>query len=439
MLSLVFTPIALMIGLCLYVRSPSRDYIAFAYWLWMLTPLYRRLADWQTAFQPISMIMLAPVLVSSLTMLTFVRKTRFPMPGITHCFLILIAVCCYGAVLGILQGAISATIFGLLNWLVPLTMAMHVLAFWRDAEAMARTLFRTLAWGGLVMGVYGVLQYFSPPPWDAYWMIASKMASIGRPEPQQVRLFSTMNSPVPLAVFMAACLLVLLSDSARNIRWIAAAPALAVFLLSLVRSSWGGLVVSILIMVIFSRTNVRIRYILIAVASTLVAVPLLTIGPIADSIQSRVATMYNLDSDDSFQTRAAIYAEMSGDLLGYLVGFGMGSTGISTRLANSDGALGETANFDSGLLNLLFVFGWAGFVFILTFFVLIWRMLRHCNVNDYSRIATAVFIGTCAQLLFANMFSGVLGMLVFPMAAIAVVQYAQARSFGWTGAAASRF
>lgn len=430
-LNLLFAPTALLIGLYLYLRFPSRDYIAFCYWLWMLTPFIRRLADWQSGFQPISPIMVAPVLVSSLTLLTLARTTRFPMPSVTQAFQILLAVCLYGTVLGLLQGGFAATAFSLLNWLIPITMALHILTFWRDAEEMARSLFRTLAWGALLMGIYGVLQYFQPQPWDIYWMLTSQMTSIGRPEPQGIRLFSTMNSPGPFGIFLMAGLLALLSGAARKIRWFAAAPALVAFLLTLARSAWGGLVIGLFVMLMFAKGKARVRYIMIATASLIVAIPLLAVGPIAERVQGRMETLTAIEEDNSFQVRVAIYADLSASILSNIFGYGMGSTGASTKLSTSDGELGEFGHFDSGILNLFYMFGLVGaFIFILGIVVILSNLFRFSDVNDWSRISTAIFIGVIAMNVFANTFSGVIGMLVFPMAALALVQYPYARNFG---------
>ena len=52
-------------------------------------------------------------------------------------------------------------------------------------------------------------------------MIYSQMKSIGSPEPQQVRVFSTMNSPVSFAMF-ATCGLLLFGFCRA---WLAARPA----------------------------------------------------------------------------------------------------------------------------------------------------------------------------------------------------------------------
>lgn len=420
-LNILFTPLATLIGLYIYVKSPSRAYISFCYWLWIFTPLVRRLADWQSSFQAISLIMLAPVLVNSISLLTLFRANNFPQASILQSFRLLIAICCYGALLGLLYGSTFATAFGLLNWLMPLAMGIHILVYWQDAEEVAKSIFQTMAWGSLVMGIYGIVQYFQPQPWDVYWVNAAQMASIGQPEPQKLRLFSTMNSPGPFAVFLSAGLLMLLSSVAKKIRWLAAAPALTAFMLTLVRSAWGGFAIGLVVMISFAKGRTKVRYLTAVAVLVILAIPLLTVGPIAESVQRRMDTISNLEEDNSFQTRMEIY-NISGEVSGLIVGHGIGSTGLSTKLSTDNGELSETGNFDSGVLNLFFVFGWAGIFFVIAFILVYYYAAIFASTNEYSQIAFAIFVGISAQNIFANVFTGNQGMLVFPLAALAISQ-----------------
>ena len=93
-----------------------------------------------------------------------------------------------GAVIRRMEGAGSMR---LLNALAPIALAIHILVLRRDADHAAGAVFGMLAWGGMIMGAYGVLQYLSPPPWDVAWMRAAEIASVGQPSPRQVRVFGT--------------------------------------------------------------------------------------------------------------------------------------------------------------------------------------------------------------------------------------------------------
>src|SRR4051812_25967911 len=63
---------ALVVGVLLYWRSPTL-YLGFTWWLWFLTPEVRRVVDYQSAWQPETPVMLAPILVTALAGLTALR------------------------------------------------------------------------------------------------------------------------------------------------------------------------------------------------------------------------------------------------------------------------------------------------------------------------------------------------------------------------------
>ena len=69
-LNLVFPAGSLVVGIFLYFRAPLL-YMGFSWWLWFLTPLVRRLADYRSGFNDPSPILLAPYLVSLITIITF--------------------------------------------------------------------------------------------------------------------------------------------------------------------------------------------------------------------------------------------------------------------------------------------------------------------------------------------------------------------------------
>lgn len=66
---------------------------------------------------------------------------------------------------------------------------------------------RLLPWLGIVVGAYGVIQFFWLPSWDREWMISSGLTSVGHPYPMQVRVFGTLESPGPFATFIGASML----------------------------------------------------------------------------------------------------------------------------------------------------------------------------------------------------------------------------------------
>ena len=137
--------------------------------------------------------------------------------------------------------------------------------------------------GMLVMGLYGMVQFFVMPQWDVLWMVGSQMSSQGEPVPYGVRVFSTMNSSGPFAFAMMGALVFVLAAPQR-IRWLAGAAGFISFCLCLVRSTWGGWVIALSIQLLQSSNRVRMRMIVSAVVLAGLSVPLLTVGPVADRL-----------------------------------------------------------------------------------------------------------------------------------------------------------
>jgi hypothetical protein len=89
-------------------------------------------------------------------------------------------------------------------------------------------------------------------------MLGSQMNSQGDAVPMGVRVFSTMNSSGPFAFAMMRAMVYVMAATHR-VRWVAAALGFFSLALSLVRSTWGGWVIALLIQLIKSNNKVRVR------------------------------------------------------------------------------------------------------------------------------------------------------------------------------------
>ena len=418
-LTWLFTPVALAAGLWLYARAPSRGFIAFCYMLWMVAPFVRRLADWQGGRHDLSPIMLAPALVTGLGLFSAMRAGPQLLGRGFLPFGVAAIVCLYGGLLGLSQGRGAAALFGLLNALAPIALAIHILVLRRDADHAAGAVFGMLAWGGMIMGAYGVLQYLSPPAWDVAWMRAAEIASVGQPSPRQVRVFATMNAPGPFAVMMSACLLAMLAGAGGRARWLGAPAGGVALVLSLVRSAWGGLIIGVGVLIALASAKRRLGYLAAACGLALATAPLAAFGA-AEAVGVRIGGLARLDQDVSLQRRAAFHAEMTMEVLANPLGQGLGGSGVATRLSTEGAALGARGAFDSGVLDLLFTYGWAGAVMLAAVIATVAGALRASWSGPGAQLAAAIVVGTTAQLLFFNVLGGATGMLVFPFAALAL-------------------
>lgn len=401
---------ALLVGVLLYLRHPAL-YVGFAWWVWFLTPEVRRLVDQQGGWNPESTVMLAPYLVAGLTFFTLIRHSPklqvspFLPIGVT------LAGIAYGFGMGVLGVGVSAATFDLLAYTVPVLVTFHLMVHWRDYPDYRRVTQHTFAWGLLVMGLYGILQFINPPEWDRVWMLNAPISSIGFPEPYGVRVFSTLNSPASFAVVVMAGMLVLLSGGGLQ-RWPALAAGLTSFLLSLVRSAWGGLVVGLLFLAAH-RGRSRLRLPAALAVIVLIVWPLVSYGPIAEVIEGRLQSFNTLQEDTSFGERLDLYATFAPRALSNVLGEGLGSTGVATKLNTEGGRLGEYGDLDSGLLAIPFVLGWPG-----TFLYaggLIWLLsyaLRGAKHPDlFAAASRGIAAAVLSQLVFGNSLVGVGGMV----------------------------
>jgi hypothetical protein len=322
----------------------------------------------------------------------------------------------YAFMIGVMSSGPLAATYDLANWLYPILIGFHIMAHTRQYPKYRDTIISTFIWGMLVMGGYGLIQFFIMPPWDALWMLGSQMNSQGDPVPMGVRVFSTMNSSGPFAFAMMGAMVYVMAATHR-VRWIAAALGFFAFALSLVRSTWGGWVIALLIQLVKSNNKVRVRIVASAVLLAGLCVPLLTVGPVAERMQARLNTLVNLSDDQSYAARNEFYATFAKTAFTDVSGEGMGATGTSTKLSNDGGQLGQYGNFDSGVMNIPFVLGWPGTLLYMS--GIVWLVVRAALAsfklrNDkFVSACLSLSLATFAMLVFTNSLVGTGGLLLF--------------------------
>jgi hypothetical protein len=225
-----------------------------------------------------------------------------------------------------------------------------------------------------------------------------------------------MNSSGPFAIAMMAALTFVMAGTQR-VRWIAGGLGFISFGLSLVRSTWGGWAIAMVLQLLKASNKVRLRIILGAAALVVLTVPLLTFGPIADRLGARLQSMTNLSEDNSYAARNEFYATFAATAFSDVTGEGFGATGTSTKLSNSNGDLGKYGNFDSGVMNVPFVLGWPGSLMYLSGVgILLARALRasfSLRDDKYAQACLSLAFATVGMIVFANSFVGTGGLLLF--------------------------
>jgi hypothetical protein len=391
LLRLVFPVAAFLVAVFLYPRSPVL-YLGFAWWIAFLSPLVRRLIDYQSGWVDPSPVLLAPFLVLMVTALAFVRTLPrlYRQGGLP--FILAIGAVVYALLIGIIQQSPKAVVVPLLNWITPILFGCYLFIHWRDYPRYRENLQRVFLWCVLITGVYGVLQYLIAPEWDRFWLVNAKALAFGTPEPLGIRVFSTMNSPGPFATVMMAGLLLLFSSRSQW-RFIAVSAGYLSFLLSLVRSAWLGWAVGLVTFIPTLKPKLQMRLVVSILVMAICVIPVINLEPFATAINNRLnsLTTVSTTSDVSYNDRLAGYSDFIGEALAELPGKGLGFT-------ISHGTIGSN---DSGILSLFFMFGWFGTIpYLCSIFLLFITLFRSSEgrSDPFIAAARAISLGVFAQI-----------------------------------------
>jgi len=354
LLRLLFPIGAFAVGILLYFRYPIL-YVGFTWWLWFLTPLVRRLVDYRSGWVNPNLILLAPYLVTFVSIITLWKYLpRAHRIGALPFVLVFIGIL-YGFLIGLVNSSAPIAIRSLLDWLVPVLFGFHLFMNWREYPAYRQNMQVVFLWGVLIMGIYGVFQYVTAPEWERFWLIESEMyTSSGNPEPFGMRVWSTMHSIGPFSCAMMTGLILLFSSRSPLL-----VPAVGVgylsFLLTLGRTMWGCWLAALLLLFGSLKSAFQIRLIFTLLLLSVLVIPLVSVEPFAGAIGNRLSTFSTLESDNSANARAGIYADHLNKALTSFIGNGIGNTFILDK----DGQLVELV-VDSGILDSLFTLGWIG-------------------------------------------------------------------------------
>lgn len=402
-LNFAFPGGAFLVGLVLYFRYPVL-YVGFCWWIWFLTPFVRRYADFRSGFTDPSPILLAPYFVTLVSLVTILRSLPSANRRGSLPFLLSLVGVLYGFLVGVIKTSpVSASVRSL-EWFTPIVLGHHLFINWRDYPEQRQNIQTVFLWCVLITGSYGVYQYMVAPEWDTAWLINTDLRSAGAPEPQGLRVWSTMHGPGVFASVMMAGLLLLLT----NVKMLSL-PAMAVgylsFLLSLVRSLWLGWFVALLNLAIFLKPKFQVRLVVIIAVAALCVVPLTLVEPFSEVISARLDSLSNLEGDTSSTDRQATYQALLGPALVNVIGDGIRSGAI----------------YDSAVLETLISLGWIGSTFYVSgLFLLLLRLVGSAQIrNDsFASTARAITIGMFSQILFGSSMLGLPGMILWSFLSI---------------------
>lgn len=399
--------VAVAVGLALYLRRPVA-YLQFTLWTWFLTPLLRRLVDYRCGFEDQNLVLLAPFLVSAISGLTLLRERHHvPASRLTPFYLCMAGIL-YGFCVGIIRWKLGApnallpgeVIYGLFNWLGPLLLGLHL--YLRAAQDEGQTFAgvqSALLWGTIVMGVYGVYQYVAPPAWDRFWLESLpgglEISTFGRPNPFEIRVWSTMNAPGPFASALTACLILLIAVRTR-LKYLAFTAGSVAMFLSLSRSAWLGCAIALLFCKQFLSSGARNLLIL----ATLLVVPafLLSQTQSASPFVERLTSIFHPEKDESAQVRWETHAQLLPEVLSNPSGIGLNN--LSTY---------EQRALDSGPIRMLLSLGQLGTLLFSVGIAIASVALFRKTDDVLLVVCRALVVAFLAQLLSNSTFVGSTG------------------------------
>ena len=415
----------------LVARSPAA-FLAFTVSLWFYTPLVRRVLDLQHGFAATNLALAAPVLASTVALITVLRFAR-ELKGVLFApALLVIAAVTYGFLVGALRNGVVPAFYAYLTWLSPAMVGLHTALHWRRYPEFRDTFLRTLAWGIGPAALYGIVQFVVMPPWDAYWMISTDLQSIGDPVPYSVRVFGSMTMPGTFAVVMEVGLLLLLSANVRG-----RLPSLVLgfigLLLSRIRTAWLGFVFGLVLQFVTQPVRRMPRNWITIAVMALLSLPVITIPRIREGITDRLSSITAGSDDSSVRSRVMVARAGYALVLDYAEGAGLGATGSAVTAR----AKGGIRNFENGLLEVFYLFGWpGGLLFFLGMFGIVLQGMRLADAR-FDQFANAVRSGAAAllaSLLISEIFTGAAGTLFWVMIGFGVSAHAHNLASGATAA-----
>ena len=396
-LNIIFPAGSLGVGLFLYLRYPIL-YVGFTWWVFFLTPFVRRVSDFRSGFTDPSPMLLAPLLVAMITIITFYRNLPKAHEQGGLPFILSAAGVFYGFLVGMINGLPVPAIVSLMTWVSPILFGFHLFVNWRDYPSYRENIQRTFLWGVLVTASYGVYQYLVAPEWDRFWLIQTKLyTSMGKPEPLGLRVWSTMNAPLQFGIVMlAGNILLFIGQGTLRI------PGLAVGILSIlltsVRTVWGGLIIALITLIGSLKGGLQIRLIAFVLMIVLCMVPLSTVEPFSQVIQSRITSLSNVKDDQSAKDRANLYGKTLNLALSEVIGKGNGTL----------------QPIDSGIIELLLTLGWMGAIPYIGGLLLIFYSLfqpSKSKSDPFGSAARAIVVGFLPMLAGSNVIVGISGMV----------------------------
>ena len=412
--SIQATCAVVLIVLVIALHQNDRTWgIVAMFGLWLVAPLLRRLFALITGPIENDPLSLAPFLATAA--IAAVELARVQVPVTVRRIMLLAAV---GFAIGLPAGLVvgpRAAIYAFIAYLAGVSAA--VLGFGEPRLLSDSTLRRVLLIAMPAIAAYAIAQHYLPfPAWDREWLDETEFTSIGDVTRQEdIRAFSSLNSPGALAPLLGLSLLCYLSIARHRAVSIAGAALVLVALsVTFVRSAWVSLIVAGLAHVIASRGR-SARLVLGAGAAVVIAT--LALAPVSNTardVSNRFTSIGDPEADVSATERASSFSQLLPTAVEAPLGHGLGTAGEPTKLTGES----ELRAPDNGYLSLMYQVGPIGFLLVIAAlgFALraAWRGARARGPGEDLRVLLfAILVYMLVQLSSGDSFYGSHGVILW--------------------------
>jgi hypothetical protein len=378
----VFDPTSLFVSLAIVVPGlilaiqRSSLLVDYLFVVVAFNRLVRRYVDYQNGyFNPYSLISITPMVIGGLSVLVVLLELSRSTETFSKSTLKAIRWYGFAIALAFTVGFINTrfgAVYSLGDYIAPIGLLGFGALYARD-EVIQRRWCATVVICGTLVATYGLWQFYVIPPWDAFWVRAVSFEGyLGTLESTKMTLFSTMADRGPCAIFLCSCIIVaiLRPNSLGAVRYLAATVMLAAMLLTYSRTTVVQLTVALAVYPLINRGAGFSTVALAALLSLFFGETFISGLPGSGMASQRVSTLTDVASDGSFLGRLAILRGAAAESLTEPLGLGIGSHGLSMKVAGSGSEFG--LGDSTGYVETLRTFGWIGTPIVVGVFVLLW-------------------------------------------------------------------
>ena len=424
LLRLVFPMLSCAVGGFLIWRSKPL-FVGLVFWLWFITPFVGRIADMQGGWTEANPVAVAPYITAGLAVLPLLSNLQCLRNRIALPYVCAIASILYGLIIGLRYLPLFNVLRSLLDWTVPIVFGLFIYENRRFYPQFARVIEKSFLYGLLLMGAYGIYQFFGLLDWDREWMLNVHMNSFGQIDPMKTRVFSTMNSP-PVFAAVAACGLLLLFNMKERLKPLAAAFGFISVVFTLSRAAWLSLALGFAFLGyrLGKRSLLRLSAAFVACIAFLFG--MMQVHGVNDVVEERMRTFVQPGHDLSYTARVEGHEQAFFQIAHEPWGEGVGSTDTLHNTEGDDDFIGP---HDSTLLEFFYSLGWIGTViYVLGILLLGVQLVQRSRSDLFVVSAQAIMIAFLGQCLLNSVLLGPIGFMVWTFASmiLSAAEYEQA-------------